>query len=170
MSAARTRRLATPLTEQREEFAKLLPEGITPSLRLLLWHVFCAGCDFSSQGRINPNTADAIACTAVTNNLSATSVLQRWETVSAVFGGKLEPWMRLIRIAAAGERGLTHHDLFPRTNGWSQLKPYLQAGLLETVKQDIPGRAGPKVLRIRITRKGLRFLRMDTEQTATFPA
>jgi len=96
-------------------------------------------------------------------------IWDRWNNVKHIFGNKTDAWMRLIRIAAAGEEGLSHADLFPRTNGWHQIHRLRDAGLVEVRRLPRePGCLGAPKHRIIITQKGLNFLRM-TQAPASPP-
>lgn len=166
--------MKTPsIDHQREAFQAIAPDNTDDALRSLLWHFFRVGAAYASTGSI-PDF-DAEICRRPAYQLVPPAVIWgRWSKVKKVFGNKLEAWMRLIRIAAAGEEGLTHKDLFPNTNGWTTLEASFAAGIIE--KRPVKDRLNRTQYRIVITRKGLDFLRMTAAQPrqccpwASFPS
>lgn len=151
------------LTDQRRVFSDILPPGLCEEQRNQLWHFFRAGVELGAMQRVTANTADS--CRQPTPSLlSPSAVWQSWRRISKVFAGKVDAWMHLVRIAAAGDQGVTHGDLFPTTNCWSQLNKYKAAGLITTTPRPAArtgsATGGRHRLVITITPKGLDLLRM----------
>lgn len=103
--------------------------------------------------------------------MTATDILNRWEPVSSLFI-KAGSWLGLLRIAAAGQRGLLRSEIHAFGGGnivRTTLNQWLHAGIITVTREPNTNHKGnnPRHTYYRqrffITEKGLRLLRIDPE-------
>lgn len=143
------------LTTLREAFSQVIPEGSNQVARAALWHSFLAGAQMAETGRITRDLAEI--CSRPMLSLPAAAVARQYARVKAIFGNKADAWMRLVNLAAAGDAGLTHLEMFGPQNNWTTILKYQRAGLL-TVHHPKDRRRAASII---ITAKGLLLLRME---------
>ncbi|GAA5137491.1 hypothetical protein GCM10023213_14300 [Prosthecobacter algae] len=102
--------------------------------------------------------------------MNPTEITKRWEAVAPCFGFKLDSWLKLMRIAAAGTGGITLREYLDATHhkeglglNLKTLQKWEGAGLIRREERS----NGTKRVFIRyfITAKGAELLRVEIPET-----
>lgn len=96
--------------------------------------------------------------------MTAADILTSWRAIAPVFNHRTAAWVLLLEVAESGPPGVSALALGKRHNIARHLKNWEAAGLVTTSRER--GRARPR-LRLHITKKGLKFLRLEATEPRT---